>query len=262
MMPEAIHLFSLIGVRALADYDPVEFRRTTDLSKREIDERIEHTLARLTMEEQGIAQELRSRTRELREIEAGAQSQTELSYLLRQLASSCLQRAQQLAFAYSRSDEAKTNQTTYVARANLGGAATSVPREEEYVRLGVMRLLRELPQYQPKFEYPVRGTQLDCFLEPSDARLPVILIEAKTRLFSEQQWKRAVQLLKGAATGWGKKAITAVLTTTVSPDLSDRANRAPGRTAYLLVYDPESNQFTQGADSLIAAVHAEEALRS
>lgn len=262
MSPEHVQLLALIALRALADYDPVEFRRSTDLSKREIDERIDRMLA--TTDMVGVDEEtheIRARVEELRSVEREAESQVELSFLLRQLSTSSLQRAHQLALRYRRSAGPRSREPRQETAPAISVLKSSrAVSEVEYLRLAVMRLLRELPEYVPVFEYRWRNRFIDCFLDPGVTGFPPILIEGKKQIGSVEEAKRVVSQLKQAASGWGRDSFTVVITTSVSasveqlwPELS--------RQTHLLIFDPETNEFAQGGEKFLAAVRIKSAGR-
>jgi hypothetical protein len=262
MSPEHIHLLGLVALRALADYDPVEFRRSTDLSKREIDERIDRMLSTAEeFEEDEETYEIRARVERLRSVEREAESQVELSFLLRQLSMSSLQRAHQLALRYSRSAGPRNRDPRQDATSTISvlNSRPVIP-EVEYLRLAVMRLLRELPEYRPIFEYAWRNKFIDCFLEPRVKGFPPILIEGKRQIRSIEEAKRVIAQLKQAASGWGRDALAVVITTSVSSSLAE-AWPEWARQTYLLVFDPEANEFAQGVERFISGVKDKAASR-
>ncbi len=261
MMPETIHLFGLIALRALADYDPIEFKRTTDLSRRELDRRIDSLLsASVTSEGNADVDQIRRRLHELWSIETEAESQVEQNFLLRSLGKSSLEYALRLALEYSRTARARPRSEILSDKYSTDVADRSHPksRERDLLRLGVMRLLRELPDYVPRFDYRVQGREIDCFLESVAPYQPVIFIEAKTSLSSLRQVKNASEQLKTVAASWGKGVLTVLLTANATMDVRHMWYEIyPG--SYLLQYDPETNEFiAQDASSIVAAVHASE----
>ena len=255
MTPETIHLFALLGVRALADYDPAEFRRTCDLSTRQVDEKIDRLLASAkdTQNHQLVA-EAETHLEQLRAIERDADSQTELTFLLRQLSVACLQRAQQTALSYSRTVGPRAREPRMPNRdtSSLGRPHHESP--DEYLRLGIMRLLRDLPGYTPVFEYPVRGQEIDCLLEPADSSLPVIFIEGKTSLRSLGVARAAVTQLVVLCLD-GEDGDAAVLVSDIVPRLyRDWQDEFED---HLLVYDSEVNEFAkEGGAELVALIRS------
>ncbi|WP_418319389.1 hypothetical protein [Piscinibacter sakaiensis] len=243
MNADVIQLFSLVGLRALAEYDAAEYRRVTDLSRNELDEKIRQL--QLLAANEPLLAEVLARMSEFDLIQGESRSQTELSFLLKQLSNSCLQRAQQLALLQgriARSEDPGIQQARAVVRDTEPPTTTS-PGGEEFVKLAAMRLLRTLPAYAAEFNVRLKNVEVDCLLRPADSRLPVVFIEAKVALRNEDVLKSAVSQLKKASSGWGKGALQVVLTTTV--DQSLRRSTIGGRAGepYLLVYDQESNDF-------------------
>jgi len=250
MTPEAIQLVSLIGLRALADYDLAEFSRVTDMSKRQLDERIDMGLRSLrNLNDDRGREEAESRLGELREIERESQSHTELNFLLRQLSQSCLQRAQQLALAYSRTAAPRQRPPNPI----VDSAAAPTPEsrlrpEEEYLRLAVMRLIRDLPEYVPAFNYRIKNREIDCFLTSGDIGTPAIIVEGKRSINSPLHLEETAKQLKHAASGWGRSAILVIITTGVV-----RGALRPVPGVHVLIYDAERDDFVgESAQPLIA----------
>ena len=140
-------------------------------------------------------------------------------------------------------------------------AAQEVPspsRETEFVRLGVMRLLRELPEYEAAFEYPVRGKTIDCFLKPHASDHPVIFVEAKITLRSLRRAREAVAQLRRAAAGWGRKAVTVLLAGSVEEAVQYNWPQMFSGS-HLLRYDIERNDFVgEGVQEIVSAVRVAE----
>jgi hypothetical protein len=256
MTPESIELISLIGLRALADYDLAEFARVTDMSKRQLDERIERGLTVLRpLDEHPITREAQARFEELREIEGESQTHTELNFLLRQLSQSCLQRAQQLALAYSRTAAPRQRPSSSIVDSVMPAPFESrLHVESEYLRLAVMRLIRDLPEYVAMFNYRIKNREVDCFLVSRAVDTPAIIVEAKRTINSRRHFEDAVRQLKQVAAGWGKSAIFVIVTTAILREAMQGATlKGP---VHVLVYDTEHDEFVgEGAQRLVAVVH-------
>jgi len=254
MNPDVIQLYSLVGLRALAEYDAPEYRRVTDLSRNELEEKIRRLQA--SVSDEPLLSEIRARMSELELIQGESRSQTELAFLLKQLSNSCLQRAQQLALLQSRTmrSEGTSTQPQRTAVRDAERPKTSAPESEEFVKLAAMRLLRALPAYSAEFNVRLRNVEVDCLLRPADSRMPVIFIEAKVALRNEDVLRSAMNQLKKAAAGWGKGAFQVVLTTAVDRSLHLAGFEGRTGSPYLLVYDQEANEFIENtSEHLLAA---------
>ena len=258
MDADVIQLYSLIGLRALADYDAPEYRRVTDLSRNELDGKIRQLQASLSASDEPMLTEIRSRLSELDLIQGESRSQTELSFLLKQLSNSCLQRAQQLALLQGRSTRSEDAHTR-PPRTLSSDTERTTPfpsGTEDFVKLAAMRLLRTLPPYFAEFNVRLKDVEVDCILRPADSRLPVVFIEAKIALRNYDVLKKALIQLRKASAGWGKGALQVVLTTAVDPSLDLPTIEDQPGSPYLLIYDQESNEFVSatGEPRLASAI--------
>lgn len=245
MNADFIQLYSLVGLRALADYDPPEYRRVTDLSRNELDTKIQQLRLRLSEVGDSLLAEIESRLSELELIQGESRSQTESSFLLKQLSNSCLQRAQQLALLQgriTRRDEVPTSLEQPTVP-DFGRVTPRPSAGEDFVKLAAMRILRGLPNYSADFNVRIKDVEVDCILRPADSRLPMVFIEAKLVLRNDEVLKRAAAHLKRAAAGWGKGALQVVLTTAIDQSLSRPMIERNFGSVYLLLYDKESNEF-------------------
>jgi hypothetical protein len=239
-----IHLYALISLRALADYDPYEYQRATDLSKQELDSRIEQLLKQTReVEEEPRIGDLTQTLHDLRELESTSETPTAKSYLLRQVKNSSLERAYQLARVETRRVEGRTGTSTPSRQHNTSSTQVFARGTElEFLRLGVMRLLRDLPGYVPRFGYYSRNVEIDCFLEPTLKQQPPVIVEAKNRLDSDDLSPSAMAHWRKLTAGWGKHAVSAVLTTSVSEEVRARWLRMNPKS-FVLLFDPEINEF-------------------
>lgn len=255
MDTDVIQLYSLVGLRALAEYDLPEYRRVTDLSRNELEEKIRQLQTNLRGSEEPLLREIQARLAELELIEGEARSQTELSFLLKQLSSSCLQRAQQLSLLQgrvSRNEDAML--PGRAVRPDVERVAPQSPSGEDFVKLAAMRLLRTLPPYSADFNVRTKDVEVDCVLRPADSRLPVVFIEAKSSLKNDQVLKKALSQLKRASSGWGKGALQVVLTMAVDRSVAGAVVGDSGGSPYVLIYDQEANEFVgNNAEHLLAS---------
>lgn len=258
MKPETVHALALIGLRALAEYDPIEFRRSTDLSKGHLDNRIEGLLGEVHNE--GDLYDLRRQLDQLRSVERESENQVASAFLFRQISVSCLQRAQALAIAYQSTAGPFAHGGSQGVQEN---ASVSVDRRfskhEENLRLGVMRLLRDLPEYAATFNFRWRHREIDCVLQPVEDGSPAILIEFKQTMRSKQRLRDAFRQLHEAGAGWGKSTLFGIITASPNEELFDIwTELVPPKLrqrTFLLTYDVERNEFShQSANTLLYAV--------
>ncbi len=257
MKAETIHALALISLRALADYDPFEFQRTTDLSKSQVDDRIQN----LVKQHQGEPEfdELQRQLNRLNFAERETDSQVASTYFLRQISLSCLQGAQALAIGHHRTAESLPRQGGSETLENAPGLEDQLSSgPDEYLRLGVMRLLRDLQGYKAMFKYSWREHEIDCVLQPPNDETPSILIDFKTRIDSVEYAQMAFARLLRLASGWGRSFLFGILTIHLNPKLAHSASRLfqekyRGR-AFLLTYDASRNEFAhESAGELLHA---------
>jgi hypothetical protein len=247
---ETVHAFALIGLRALADYDPTEFKRSTDLSKRHLDDRIGDLFEKVREEPE--FDELQLEMHQLNFLDRESESQVASAFLLRQISLACLQRAQALAIGYHRENGPSVREDSLpdLRRAQVE-QGQGLSRTDEYLRLGVMRLLRDLPQYGPWFNYRWKDHEIDCVLQPLIDEVPTILVEFKLILETSQRVQEALRQLRRASAGWDKSTLFVILTVGPNPELL--GTKLDSRT-FLLIYDPERDEFSY--ESAGRLVHA------
>ena len=91
---------------------------------------------------------------QLTSVELDLENQVASTFLLRQISLACLQRAEGLALGYHREvgpSDREERPWDWSNDEPVQGIAFS--KHDEYLRLGVMRLLRDLPQYMASFNY-------------------------------------------------------------------------------------------------------------
>ncbi len=242
MNAEAIHALCLMGLRAMSEYDPVEYRRTTDLSKRDIDTKIQQLLNSSKNDEVSRLYSL------LTDIQTFTGTPEELNFKLRQLNSSCFQLAQHFASIYARSKDKPLSRPT-----SLEAIALSYPKQQsasehdELIKLGVMLMLRELKNYQPQFEYKAPNARVDCLLVPEDSSMPHIVIEAKTYIRTNENFKQIRLQLSKTLKYWGKNTVGVILCGGVARAakildlLKEDTGRSRSYIIYLLIFDSRNN---------------------
>ena len=248
-----ILLFALLGLRALAEYDPAEYARATDSSKIELDSRINSLFEGLgnRQTENVLLVELASKHSQLTALTNETRGRNAAIFLLKQLHVSCLERAQQLSLLYEPEPRPReVSRSTLFSERNKFDPRDKDERSEheEFLRLATMRLLRELPRYSASFEVLTPKTQIDCMLNPPSDDLPMIVVEARMRL-RESDADRVIKLLKRSVSAWGKRALGTLICATIDPLLWDRPIQKD--RVFILEFDVESNAFRgQGAGEL------------
>lgn len=251
MNTQEIYLLGLIGLRALAEYDPSEYKRSTDMSKRELDRQIEFTLKRTESPE---GQNLYN---EMREMIDTTESPIELSSLLQQIYISSFRKAQYYALQYSKQQTTErsrdlpisSHELVYQPEQRIGRSG-----EDELIRLSVMLLLRRLPEYTYSFNQHLKHIEVDCVLEPQLTELPHILIQAKSQIVNQKQLATIAKQLKSVMSVYGKKTIGIIVMEYRPIELS---LEMLGANLYLLFFDLRKNQFIgEDFDRLIEQISA------
>jgi hypothetical protein len=248
-----ILLFALIGLRALAEYDPAEYARASDTSKRELDNRIQHLFELIGNLEvdNSLLVELASKQSQLNTITYETRGHSAAVFLLKQLHLSCLERAQQLSLLYAPEPRRReVARTSILAERSILSRRSPDERshQEEFLRLATMRLLRELPGYSASFEVLTPKSQIDCVLFPPALDLPTIIVESKT-LLGTGDVERVIKFLRRALSAWGKGTLGVVICAAVDPELWDRPIQKD--RIFVLEFDIESNEFRgEGAGRL------------
>lgn len=96
MNAREIYLFGLIGLRALAEYDPLEYTRSTDISKWELEQQINSLLK----DTDNV--EAHNRFKEIHTIIYRTETPNEAAFLLQQIYAGCFRIAQYYSLEYSR----------------------------------------------------------------------------------------------------------------------------------------------------------------
>jgi hypothetical protein len=179
------------------------------------------------------------------------------AFLMRQLSQSCLQRAQALALGYHNTTRPLAWEDRLPERVPIS-QGKSFSGHDEYLRLGVMRLLRDLPDYRALFNYRWKDYEIDCVLQPLSDSVPAILVEFKMRIQTVQQARDALRKLHRVGAGWDKSTLFGLLTINLGQELPQPIGKlVPSRLAartFLLIYDAERNEFSrQSASQLIHA---------
>ncbi len=190
MSPEIIRLLGLISLRALAEYDPPEYWRATDMSKRQLSRRIESLLQEVENPE---CERLYAKLNEFRE---SSESPIELSLLLHQIYLESSGMAEYLSLQRSRQERAND----YIEDLQRDSRQEKVQRRpvsegDELIRLSTFLLLRDLEGYRFSFHRRYGEVEIDAVLEPESQGMPIILIQSAA---SGREFETKLVLLKSA----------------------------------------------------------------
>ena len=241
MNSREIQLSGLIALRALAEFDPVEFRRVTDLSRRDLDAKI-RTLHDDYGESEswhyyGLIQGL---------LETSKNEQAN-HFPMRQIYMACNTVAQYHALIERRIDNATDIRVNENVEAHTASGQHVTIQSDDLLRLSVMRLLRTLRDYRPLFHYKVGRNYVDCVLEPSESQLPFIIIETK-RL--SEDWERNRGFLKALQQSmkvYGEDTVGIIVTGVRKREHDEEIPNG----MFILEYDLNNNQFSEHSFSKV-----------
>lgn len=205
MKPENIHVLGLIGLRALAEIDPVEYKRSTDFSKYEVEQKIE---VLLNIEDE----EANWLYKEFKNILNNSQSDDEVNFLLKRLYMISFQKAQHLSLIFSRENKQHINYEPNWGNNYYEGKKDMYTEQDSFLKLSVMRLLKDLKDYNPIFNYKIKNNEIDCLLEPQNEELPYIIIETKRVIKNLIQLDKSLDQLNKYISFWGKNTIGLIIT--------------------------------------------------
>lgn len=232
MNAEVIRLLGLISLRALAEYDPPEYRRSADMSKRQLEERIRSLLGDVDSPE--CAQFYES----LSNIIDFSESPLELSFLLRQIYVASFGRAQYYSLQRARlersSEYAETSRREYSQEIPQ---RRGISEGDELIRLSTMLLLRDLRDYSYSFHRQFGEAGVDSVLEPEIKDMPLIMMQAVS---SSREFETKLESLQ-RATAVVRGRVVGVIVTEVIP--ADQSTEDLGENVHLMRFDVRKNQF-------------------
>ena len=168
-----IQVFGLVAMRALAEFDPVEYRRATDVSRLALDQRIRQL--------NDVHQNFEAfiyYARMMGIINAGT-NEVSNDFLLRQIYASCI------AIAQFNAVLAGKNGDLQYANIDLAEEQSSKENVREFtsggerLHVSVMKILQVLRHYNPVFNNSLMNRRFDCVLEPILPDYPFIIVETK-----------------------------------------------------------------------------------
>lgn len=229
-----VHLIGLIGLRALAEYDLSEYNRVTSFSKRELDNKIQSYMAEIDDKETNMLYEDLINSANISE------NTNELQFLMKQINYTCIQKSQHLALQLTRiNPKEKSEIVTYREKESYSYNTKIQSSHDELTRLATMLLLKNLRDYDVKFDYKIKNFELDALLVPKTDALPHIIIETKYSTVPASIDK-AINNLKTSMNFWGKNSIGIVLTPK-PVTIPEKPSISP--KIYFLVFDLENNLF-------------------
>lgn len=249
MNPIEIQLLGLIGLRALAETDSIEFTRSTDLSKRELDLKIRKLLPLVENRE---CKELYDRITNATDL---GETPVEVSFTLQQVYASTAAKAQFEALMWTHSNPVGSAQELMPeAEVAFGSKRGSQANEhEELLRLSAMLLLRYLRDYSCIFHQRLGRFQIDAVLEPASSDDPHVVIEIAPVLRMPEQLSRGISHLKSAMRLFGPRTLGLVITEQLR--IVEIGSYAKDR-CFILEFDSKSNSFGQGdLERFLSASH-------
>jgi hypothetical protein len=244
MNPELIRLLGLISLRALAEFDPAEYRRATDMSKPYLDREIE---ARLEYTEDREARELYET---LRLTSERSDTPQETAFLQRHVYSASFSRAQYFAFRQNRENERLEHRRMTVRpvpdeRRNVGERSN-----EELIRLSTMSLLRTLRNYSFQLHRRSGNIEHDAVLEPTNSEWPQIFVEVVESDRTARRKSRQLHTALRSGQGRGVGLLIA------DPSTAWREGGQIGDHEYLMHFDVRKNQFVEDVDAFVSFVQS------
>src|ERR1043165_3559872 len=140
MNVQQIHLYGLIGLRALAEFDPSEYHRAVDMSKRELERTIETILRE-------APDDIKDLYNELKTIIDTTENPIEMSYLLQQIYTASFLKAHYYATERRRDRLEEIPSDFYVTQDDSEQQWSKIGVEtkaDEFLKLSAMCLLRHL----------------------------------------------------------------------------------------------------------------------
>ena len=232
MNPEIIRLLGLISLRALAEYDTTEYRRSTDMSKSQIDTQIK------SMIEEVNSPECTRLYKNLNNIVDVSEGPLELSFLLRQIYTESFGQAQYYSLQRSRAErssdyiEAPRREYSQEIKQRIG-----ISEGDELIRLSTMLLLRDLRDYTYSFHRRFGEAEIDSVLEPGLQGVPSILVQA---ISSKREFEAKLASLRSAMATVQGRAFGVVVMETIPEGKADELAKA---NIYPLCFDARKNQF-------------------
>lgn len=210
MKDQEIYILGLIGLRALAEFDPPEYRRSTDLSIGDLEYRIESFL-----EDHVDTFECRDLYKKLMSARKISKTPLELTFFLQQIYSASIGKAQYHSLQRTR-QRATERRAESVDEHRVSDARAMEERgaseNDELIRLSAMQMLRHLRDYSYTFRRRLGDIEIDCVLEPSSSALSLVLIKAHPVLRSHAQFEQLISLLKRAMSLIGLRVVGVIIT--------------------------------------------------
>jgi hypothetical protein len=255
MTAAKVHILGLLSLRALSEYDPYEFKRSTDLSRREIDRKIEDYL---TKTDDYDCQRFYA---QMKSIGADSETPLELEHLFRQLYAATYQDAQHEALQIVKQYQHRTQQNEsreVAAYSEASQATTPAASESELARLSVMCMLRTLRDYRAEFERRVAQYMIDCVLVPIATDGRPILVEIKGRRRSN---RAVINRLRHAMEAYGTECFGVMVTerdTMSDRTHVDEAQPMSKRRIFVLPFNMRKNAFVgHHFDELVAEIFSD-----
>lgn len=248
-----IHAFALLGLRALAEYDPFAYARSTDMTKADLDHRITSLIGEVDDER------LRNVYSELLALVSEAGTPDQLRFVARFFHDSCMQRAYHLSLTREPgATGAERVATTSTHQFTTEETPAPLRDQQQFLRLAVMRLMHDFRSYTAQFEYRWKHQVLDCVLDSGVPNAPVIAVQAAHTIRNDQEFLAIRKQLERFRPALGRPTLGAIVTTSANSEL--RQVLAPTKQdrilTFLLVFDVEANEFVgHGYAELSRVIH-------
>ena len=228
-----IQFCGLVALRALAEFDPIEFRRVTDMSRRDLDTKI-RKLQSDNVESEGF----RYYKQILGLLETSHNEQAN-QFPMRQIYMGCNAIAQYNSLTERRIEAAVDVELNENVKVYASVGLRIAAQGDELLRLSVMRLLRILRSYRPSFHNKVGRHYVDCLLEPVDQQLPFVIIETKRLSSDSGKNKTAWEDLNQSMTIYGHDTLGIIVT---DSRLGQSIIETPNKI-FVLEYSLNNNEF-------------------
>ena len=238
MNVQQIHLYGLIGLRALAEFDPSEYHRAVDISKRELERTIETILSEVSNDD------TKNLYNDLKMIIDTTENPIEMSYLLQQIYTTSFIKAHYYATERRRDRLEEMPSDFHISQDESErqfpkiGVATEA---DEFLKLSAMCLLRHLREYTPVFNVHLKDVEVDCVLEPKLSHLPHIVIEARSQILNVSELEDVIKQVRSAKSAHGRRTIGVVIVGKAPRSITHYDSLK--KDIYLLIFDVIKNRF-------------------
>lgn len=242
MNPNIAYAYLLLNLKILSENDPIELLRVTDISKSDIDKKLNSIIHEIESKEvKHLYDEFNLITEKIR-------NPNQLKFLYNQIQSNAFTKAQYYSILYTQSQnrdfEGIHSESDYYKEMESLNS-----EENDILKLATMKLLRLLPGYRVYFEYKLDKINIDCLLQNKNESFPNIIIEFKS---NQKNTKDVFLQLKKAMKLWGKRTIGILIVNNVS-NFIDKENL---ENVYVINYNEQLNSlFGKGYEEFLKNIN-------